>query len=144
MKRLAVLLTPVLLLLLLFGGIGCSPDTDSTSIPTVNQAGDCTAGGISWNQAEHHIGERVTVYGPVVDAHYASTSSGKPTFLNIGKTYPNPDRFTVVIWGSNRSYFPSPPESYYYGKMICVTGLVTEYKGGPQIEARTPSQIQEY
>lgn len=144
MRKLAFVVVPLLLLALTIGGICCSPETGTTSIPTVNQAGDCTTGGISWNQAEHHIGERVTVYGPVVDAHYASTSNGKPTFLNIGKPYPNPARFTVVIWGSNRSYFPSPPESYYYGKMICVTGLVTEYEGAPQIEARNPSQIQEY
>ena len=52
---------------------------------------------ITWDEAKYHIGERTTVCGPVVNTKYASTSKGNPTFLNIGKPYPDPDRFTVVI-----------------------------------------------
>jgi len=74
---------------------------------------------------------------------WASGSKGKPTFLNIGKPYPDPNRFTVVIWIQNRGKFPQPPDDYYLGKTICVTGLIDEYKGIPQIEVKDPSQIQE-
>lgn len=98
---------------------------------------------ISWDEAKDHIGERTTVCGSVVDTRWASSSKGKPTFLNIGKPYPDSDRFTVVIWIDNRANFPQPPEGYYLGKTICVTGLITEYNGIPQIEATTSKQIEE-
>lgn len=137
MKRLAI----VLILLMIFPLttiIGCDGRSESTltSTPTV------ASSSISWNEAKYHIGERATVCGYIVDSRYASTSNGQPTFLNMGNAYPNSDRFTVVIWGSNRSNFASSPESYYYGKYICVTGLITEYQGVPQIEASYSSQIQ--
>ena len=50
---------------------------------------------ILWSEAKYHIGSRLTVYGPVIGTYYASTSKGQPTFLNIGKDYPDPERFTV-------------------------------------------------
>jgi len=100
------------------------------------------AGSISWSEAKYHIGERTTVCGPVVDATWASGSNGKPTFLNLGKPYPDPDRFTVVIWIQNRGNFPQAPEDYYLGKTICVTGLIIEYNGIPEIEVQYPSEIE--
>jgi len=101
------------------------------------------SGSISWSEAKYHIGERTTVCGPVVDTTWASGSNGKPTFLNLGKPYPDPDRFTVVIWIQNRSNFPQAPEDYYLGKTICVTGLITEYSGIAEIEVQYPSEIQD-
>jgi len=98
---------------------------------------------ILWDEAIYHIGERATVYGPVVSTHYANTSKGQPTFLNIGKPYPDPDRFTVIIWGENRSNFPQAPEILYANKTIYVTGLIDEYEGVAQIEVFNPSQIKE-
>ncbi len=192
MRKLAIVLLPLLLLALIIGAFGCREegkdsdgdgwtdaqeqsagtdpyrvDTDGdgywdpqdpnpldsnipaagstpTATATVTPTATPTLSGISWDEAKYHIGERTTICGPVVDTHYASTSSGQPTFLNLGKGYPDLDRFTVVIWGRNRYNFPLAPESYYYGKNICVTGLITEYQGAAQIEVSTPSQIQEY
>jgi len=99
--------------------------------------------GISCYEAKNHIGERTTVYGAVVDTHYASGSSGKPTFLNMCYSYPDPNRFTVVIWGENRGKFSQPPEDYYDGKTIYVSGLIVSYDGVPQIEVTSPDQIHE-
>lgn len=99
---------------------------------------------ISWDQAKYHIGERTTVLGPVKSTKWATGSKGQPTFLNIGNPYPNPNRFTVVIWGRNRSNFPFAPAIYYAGKTILVTGLIEEYKGVPEIEVVSPTQIQEF
>ena len=128
------------LVLLLASSVGaCAPAPTLTPTPTPT----LPAGAISWDEAKYHIGERTTVCGPVVDTKWASGSKGKPTFLNIGKCYPDPERFTVVIWIQNRSKFPSSPEDYYLGKTIYVTGLITEYKGIPQIEVTDPAQIQE-
>ena len=118
-----------------------APPLDSQ--PEHKPPDDARADAISWDQAKDHIGERTTVYGPVVDTYYASGSSGRPTFLNIGNSYPNPNRFTVVIWGANRGKFAQPPEDYFLGKTICVTGLVVTHDGVPQIEVTSPDQIYE-
>ena len=98
---------------------------------------------ISCHEAKNHIGERTTVYGTVVDTHYASGSNGKPTFLNMCYPYPDPNRFTVVIWGENRGKFSQPPEDYYDGKTIYVSGLIDPHNGVPQIEVTSPDQIHE-
>ena len=138
MRKLAIALIPLLILSFVVGGIACGDGENGT--PTAPLAP--TGGGISWNEAKYHIGERTTVCGPVVDATWARGSRGQPTFLNMGKKYPDSDRFTMVIWIQNRPNFPSSPESYYYGKTVCVTGLITEYQGIAQIEVSTSPQIQ--
>ena len=115
--------------------IGCAPRTTGPPPPPPPSA-------ISWDEAKYHIGERTTVWGPVVDTHWASGSKGKPTFLNIGKPYSDPNRFTVVIWIDYRANFPQAPEAYYLSKTIYVTGLIEEYNGIPQIEVTNPSQIE--
>lgn len=116
-----------------------SPKTGTSTIPTAG----LPASAISWDEAKDYIGDRTTVCGPVAGTTYGATSNGRPTWLNIGKDYPSSERFVVIIWGENRGNFPQPPESYYAGKTICVTGLIQEYQGIPQIEVTTPDQIQE-
>jgi DNA/RNA endonuclease YhcR with UshA esterase domain len=91
------------------------------------------------SEAKDHVGETATVCGSVVSARYASSTKGRPTFLNLDKPYPN-QVFTVLIWGENRSKFGAP-ESEYKGKRICVTGKITEYKGAAEIVANDPHQL---
>ncbi len=98
-------------------------------------------GAVSWQNAYQHIGEIVTIFGPVVDSHWARSSNGKPTFLNIGKPYPDESRFTVLIWGDDRSKFVETPETMFLGKSVYVTGLVEEYNGSCEIIVESPSQI---
>ena len=95
---------------------------------------------ITPEDAYKYIGETKTVCGTVASATYAVRSRGKPTFLNLNKPYPN-HVFTIVIWGSNRGKFKNPPEVFFKGKEVCVTGLITTYRGKPQIEVSEPSQI---
>lgn len=119
--------------------------------PVVEVAGTPTPGSttvhetckdaVPWSEAKSHVGKQITVLGPVADTNYAATTPGKPTFLDIGKPYPSPDRFTVLIWGDARDAFPAPPEQMYAGKTICVTGLVEDYKGSPEIIASLPASI---
>ncbi len=94
---------------------------------------------VSASEAKDHVGEVATVCGEVVSTHYAASTKGQPTFLNLDKPYPNP-LFTVLIWGSNRNKFGTP-ENDYKGKRICATGKITEYRGGPEIVADKPEQI---
>src|ERR1700674_4506893 len=75
------------------------------------------------SQAGQHIGERAAVCGVVASSRYLSNSRSRPTFLNLGRSYPNQD-FTVVIWPENRSQF-GRPEDTYLGKNICVSGEIS-------------------
>lgn len=102
----------------------------------------CATNSISWDEAAGQLDEVTTVSGPVVEASYITSVDGKPTFINLGKQHPDPDRFTVVIWDNNRSSFPNNPEEYYLGKEICVRGLISSYQGSLQIEVNDPSQIE--
>jgi DNA/RNA endonuclease YhcR with UshA esterase domain len=90
-------------------------------------------------QAGSHVGEVATVCGIVASTRYASSTRGKPTFLNLGKAYPN-QIFTVMIWGEDREKFGEPEEKYR-DKNICVTGLISMYRGVPEIIAKDPKQI---
>ena len=95
---------------------------------------------ISPADAQKYIGEKKTVCGMVASATYAVRTKGQPTFLNLDQPYPN-QIFTVLIWGSDRKKFSDPPETFYKGKTICVTGPIKSFKGKPEIIVRDPSQI---
>ena len=95
---------------------------------------------ISPEDAINHIGANSTVCGVVASAKYSIRTKGQPTFLNLNRPYPN-HIFTVLIWGSDRSKFSTPPEQYYSNKKICVTGTIKQFKGIPEIIVSDPSQI---
>jgi len=97
-------------------------------------------GFITPSEADKYIGQTKTVCGKVASATYAARSKGSPTFLNLDKPYPN-HIFTVVIWGSERNKFKSPPEILFKNERICVTGQIETYRGKPQIIVHDPSQI---
>jgi micrococcal nuclease len=98
------------------------------------------SGRITASEARNHIGERATVCGSVVSTHYAARTKGSPTFLNLDEPYPR-QIFTILIWGSDRPKF-SDPEAKYGNKNVCVTGLIKDYKGVPEVIAEQPSQIE--
>jgi len=99
------------------------------------QAGQLTA-----TEAKNHTGERATVCGQVVSTHYASRTKGSPTFLNLDEPYPR-QIFTILIWGSDRAKF-GDPESKYGNKKVCVTCLIKDYRGVPEVVAQQPGQIE--
>jgi len=94
---------------------------------------------ISPLDAAKHVGETATVCGTVASSKYAAQSRKSPTFLNLDKAYPK-QIFTVVIWGDARPKFSPPPESLQ-GASICVTGLITLYRGRPEMVVHDPSEI---
>lgn len=118
-----------------------SPSETETPAPTETSLPSPTPAFISWDQAGHHIGEEWMVCGPVMDTHYATSSNGLPTFLNIGETFPHPDRFTIVIWGDDRDKFPGKPEDIYIDLEICATGMIEEYNDMPEMIVTEPDQI---
>jgi DNA/RNA endonuclease YhcR with UshA esterase domain len=98
------------------------------------------SGHLTTSEAKNHIGERATVCGNVASTHYAARSKGSPTFLNLDQPYPK-EVFTILIWGSDRSKF-GDPETRYANKTVCVTGLIKDYRGVPEIVAEQPTQIE--
>jgi micrococcal nuclease len=90
--------------------------------------------------AHKFIGMEKTVCGTVASATYAIRTKGRPTFLNLDQPHPN-QIFTVVIWGSDRNKFKNPPETFFKGKRICVTGFIESYRGKPEIVVHSPDQI---
>ncbi len=96
---------------------------------------------IEVEEAAAHVGQDATVCGTVSSAAYLGRTSGTPTFLNLGRPYPD-QLFTVVIWGSTRGLFEDEPEALFDGRRICVTGRIVEYKGKPQIVVEDPAQIE--
>jgi hypothetical protein len=96
---------------------------------------------LSPEEAGSHIGEDVTVCGVVAPATYAANAPMAPTFLDLGKPYPN-QIFTAVILGSDRSKFEMP-ETSMREKNVCVTGEIFLYQGNPQIILHDPTQLRE-
>jgi len=92
--------------------------------------------------ASDHIGERAVVCGIVESADFIPSIDGEPTFLNLGRPYPD-QPFTVVIWGEDRARWPVPPEERYLTRRICVSGTIREHRGTPQIRVHEPRQIRE-
>jgi hypothetical protein len=90
-------------------------------------------------EAKDHVGETRTVCGKVVSTHYATSSKGQPTFLNLDEPYPK-EVFTILIWGSDRAKFGAP-ETRYKDATVCVTGKITSFRGKPEIISTDPKQI---
>jgi DNA/RNA endonuclease YhcR with UshA esterase domain len=98
-----------------------------------------SAATLTAEEAKNHVGENATVCGLVASTRYASESRGSPTFVNLEKPYPN-QIFTILIWGEDLSKF-SPKPTTWDGKRVCATGLITSYRGLPEIVAKSPDQI---
>ena len=95
---------------------------------------------VSTRDATQYVGRTATVCGDVSAAKFSVRTGGAPTFLDLDGQHPN-QMFTVLIWGIDRPKFPIPPDSAFANKRICVTGLVTDFKGKPEIVVHDPSEI---
>ena len=61
-------------------------------------------------------------------------------FINMGAEYPN-NPFTAVIMFNKRSGFSYKPEEYLQSKTICVTDIIKNYKGKPEIVVDKEQQV---
>jgi hypothetical protein len=99
--------------------------------------------GRSLDILRRYIGQRVEVVGFVSHFHASATRHGRPyMFLNFG-AYPT-HTFTVVLWSSSLKAFQQSGVDPHtiVGKWIKVSGVIGIYRGRPQMEVETPSQIQ--
>nr|AOS95346.1 hypothetical protein [uncultured bacterium] len=146
LRRLSI---PVLMLACLLTFAACGSDSptstssggDGLSAASAGNASTFCPNAVNWSDASAHVGSRTSVIGPVMGANYARTTRGAPTFIDVGAKYPSGSRFSVVVWGTERSLFPTPPESAYLGKTVCVTGQVQMYRGVAEIVVAGPANI---
>ncbi len=80
-------------------------------------------GGLGWYDARAHVGAVQRVCGPLMSGR--ETADG--TFLNVGRDYPSPDRFTFIFWDVYME--PIPP-----GTTVCGRGEIFLYEGVTQME----------
>lgn len=87
---------------------------------------------INSTQAQQHIGDTLWVEGVVNQVSINKNAKGKPAYLNFGGRFPN-HHFTVLIWTENHPEIEPATVLAYEGKKVRVYGLITEYRGKPQI-----------
>ena len=130
---------PSFVLLVLVALVLAVPVGASQPDPRQREATRCRSA-VPWQSARRFVGTVSEIKGSVAGTIYARRTSGRPTFLDLGRERPNKRRVTVVIWGRNRAAFGAPEETYR-GRMICVIGHVALVRGVPQIEVTNPAQI---
>lgn len=79
---------------------------------------------VRWDDAESWVGKSVVVCGPL---RGVGETDGA-TFLNLGVDYPDPDRFTIVIWEDGLDI------NVDQGGRLCSSGEVSRYEGVLQME----------
>ncbi|MCR5034350.1 MAG: hypothetical protein K6B42_02895 [Clostridia bacterium] len=102
-------------------------------------------GSISWDKAIDHVGQQAVVRGPLQSVAYKYYVYGSPTFINVGRDYPDSDRFQAVIWGENLSgdLAEKAEELYdeYIGATIEIKGTIDIYDGVAEIIVKDADQL---
>ncbi len=120
--------------------LGSAGGGNEAAVGGTEGASSC-AGASSWTAAASKVGRSGDFRGKVVRSFYNPGGRGQPTYLDLGRAYPDPRRLKVVIWGSSRDAFPGAPESIYRDKDVAVSGKVSVYRGVTQIIVRSPSSV---
>ena len=91
-------------------------------------------------QAQAYTGkdQEVKICGTVVSTKLSSKGN---IFLNLDKKFPN-QSFTVTIFKNDVANFSYTPASYLSGKVICVTGKVTNFNGVPNMNIESEKAIE--
>lgn len=97
---------------------------------------------IKIEDAAKHAGDSVKICSKIYGGKYLESAKNSPTFLNVGGSYPDA-LLTLVIWNDNRKLFKKPPEEYYKGAQVCITGRIKIVKGKPEMIVSNPDQIKE-
>ena len=122
-------------------GAVAAPAIETTSIPEpVVESKPTETITIKIDEASKHIGEMVKICTKIYGAKYNETSKA-PTLLNAGANYPD-NPLTLVIWSDKRANFKNPPDVFYKGKEVCVTGKLELYRGKPEMIITKEEQIE--
>ena len=96
---------------------------------------------ISFLDAKKYVGQNKTVEGTIVKTYRWDCPCSEEVlylqFHDLSRGY-----FTAAISESGLRSFPFPPEAFYRGKDVRITGVIRLYDGDPEIAVRAPSQIE--
>ena len=113
-----------------------------------------TMGLVPDNMATEHMGQEVTVRGLVKDYQRITGTPGQPTLILFrqpalverGSSISDqeiPQTFMAYVTKENtRKWEAASFGSIYKDKVVCVTGVVEEYRDGPAIEVTSPEQLE--
>ncbi len=118
-------------------GESMAADLRQTATPLGKSCGNAA----HWSKAQRFLGQRATLKGRVEAVTYRPDEDGRPTWINIGASFPNDNRLDLIIWGRNRSGFRGVLSRLSRGREICAQGVVERYRGTYQIELKRPAQI---
>jgi hypothetical protein len=110
------------------GAVGAEPPAPSAPPPAEAEPA------VPDTAAADHVGEQVTIEGRV----YATHVSPLATVLAFG---PNFSGFTATIQAADRIKFPGDIAERTRNQRVRVRGLVTAYRGHPEMTLRDPAQI---
>jgi hypothetical protein len=88
-------------------------------------------------QAREHDGETATVCGVAQNEHTASTTRGKPTFIDLDSSFPY-QIFSILVWDEDR---PNVGELPRTGSHVCVSGVINYYHGVPRVVVKNGGQF---
>ncbi|WP_224781064.1 hypothetical protein [Leucobacter sp. Psy1] len=88
-------------------------------------------GALGWDEASDYVGDIQLVCGPLATVR----GDAQGVFVNVGKDYPDPQRFAFVIWGE---WWLDPIEA---GATVCASGPIHLYNGVAQMELVHPSEL---
>jgi endonuclease G len=89
--------------------------------------------------AEKYIDKKATVCGTVVATRILKDAKG--LVVNLDQAFPDL-LFSFTIWQNNMPNFSYEPATYLMNKKICVTGVITSYRGKPTMEVRNEKAIE--
>lgn len=112
---------------LILAGLFAAP-ADAQNLPA-----DAGIPVVDWKEAGTHRGKEVIVQGRIVQTR----NIGKICFLNFDAAH----SFTAIVHQPNYKNFPEPPEKMYDQKILRIRGVITAFRGKPQIEIVKPDQV---
>ena len=127
-SELAKYIAPAAIMLLRQDGV-CTGKTRRSAHETTAAR---NTGGIPWNEAANHVGTSQRVCGPLS----GNGNSEDDVFLNLGRDYPDPARFTIVLWDVGG--VQAPPT----GATLCASGVISTYEGVAQMELRSVGAVE--
>jgi micrococcal nuclease len=89
---------------------------------------------ITWAEADNYYNQYVIIEGIIINTF----NSGRVCFLNFHTDY---QYCIAVIFACDFSGFAGPPDTYYLGRKVQISGIIKQYRGSPEIIVKTPHQI---
>ena len=119
-----------------------APAPSPQASPVAGLASSACPGSVLYNAARDLVGQQATVRGPVVQVRESLAAAAVPpsVLIDLGESFSNPNRFTIIIRDEDAAKFEPRPERWI-GRNVCVTGLVELYELAASTTVTSPSNI---